>query len=350
MSLRQLFFLVTALLSAAVFVPAAEAIELSGRELLVPVVARTPGAGGSVWRTDLTVTNVWQRNAIDIAISFRQNGESNAQFITARLAPNETLDVKDVLLQTFGRSDAFGYIWIWTNDPNGRLVARARIYNVGSPAGEFGQTAYALDVSNLTQQSFLTGLSGVGGNRTNIGITNRASLPTLANITLIDRHGEQRGQYNISVPAESVYQINDIFAQFSAGPLDGATVRVTTERDTYAYASIVRSDSGDATFVTGTGVRSVEGAPVPFPACENSAPLILSPRPDAGWIISFSQGVDVGAAITFLEQKYGFTAGYRFVNAPAVLVSQLTQAAIAQIRCEPQVAAVEQNSRLPYAF
>ena len=71
-------------------------------------------------------------------------------------------------------------------------------------------------------------------------------------IQLIDTAGESHGGFATVIPARSYRQFNDIFSHFQSGPLNAAMVRVTASNvPVYAYASIVRNDTGDATFVVG---------------------------------------------------------------------------------------------------
>jgi hypothetical protein len=324
-------------------IPAAGAIEFAGRDLLIPVASRTHGAAGSVWQTDVVITNVSTRaEAIDVAVSFRMNDSSSGLF-TAQLAPRESLNLRDIVRETFGFEEAVGYLRIWTNHHNGRLLAWARIYNVGSPVGEFGQNAVGLDMFKLSRNTYLPGLSGVGGNRSNVGITNPSSVEILATLEIYERSGNLRGTGQIIVPPESVRQINNIFEVFGLTPFDGATVQITTSKDVYAYASVVRGDSGDASFITGSGVESIDGQSIVPPSCEHSAPLFLSPRPSWGWIVRFPERTNVLVTIAPLAEKYDFEPEYLYAGFPGFLAS-LSQSTIAALRCEVVVEAVEQNT------
>lgn len=127
---------------------------------------------------------------------------------------------------------------------------RARIYNVTND-GEFGQGVPGVRTDNMVSDLLLTGLSGVNGNRTNVGISNPFDRHVQFWISLYDSTGQARGAFSTYVAPRSFRQLNDIFDSFQAGPLDAATVRISSSESTlYAYASVVRNDTGDATFVT----------------------------------------------------------------------------------------------------
>jgi len=84
---------------------------------------------------------------------------------------------------------------------------------------------------------------------TNVGVSNPSELTTLIWIELFDTSGLSRGAFATTVGPRSYRQFNDIFSHFQAGPLNAAIVRVSSDAPVYAYASIVRNDTGDATFV-----------------------------------------------------------------------------------------------------
>ena len=91
----------------------------------------------------------------------------------------------------------------------------------------------------------------MNGNRTNVGVSNPFDRHVLFWITLYDTSGESRGAFATSVAPRSFRQFNDIFSYFQAGPLHAAMIRISSsESAIYGYASIVRNDTGDATFVT----------------------------------------------------------------------------------------------------
>jgi len=59
----------------------AEAQFTSGELIYVPVVAHNDGTNGSVWRSDLTITNVEHEDSIDVAIVFIPSGLTNNSYL-----------------------------------------------------------------------------------------------------------------------------------------------------------------------------------------------------------------------------------------------------------------------------
>ncbi len=220
-------------------------------EVFLPATFRGPGAGGSVWRTEISVANVSLNTVLPVQTTItlhREDGTSRS--VTMPLAQMEPVSLPDALHSWFDVEHGGGLVRVTWDDPNARITANARIYNIGSASGEFGQGVPAVRPETLLSDAFLPGLSGINGNRTNVGISNPHDREIIVWVTLYDVAGHSRGSFATGVPARSYKQLNDIFPAFNVAPFGGAMVRVTGFDSTvYAYASVVRNDSGDATYV-----------------------------------------------------------------------------------------------------
>lgn len=221
-------------------------------EILIPAVYRGAGANNTMWRTEIVVSNVTEGPAAVVQTTVtlhRDNGE--ALEVHLHLSPMEVLAIPDAVHDWFSVENGGGIVRVTWDGDQSRIMARARVYNVGEH-GEYGQSMPGLDTSKLVSHHYLTGISGVDGNRTNVGVSNPTTTDALVWIELIDTSGLSRGSFATGIPARSYRQYNDIFSYFQAGPLNAAMVRVvSTNVPVYAYASIVRNDTGDATFVMG---------------------------------------------------------------------------------------------------
>ncbi len=221
-------------------------------EVLIPVVYRGGGANETQWRTAITISNVstepQQIFPVPVTITFhRDNGESLE--VRMPLAHREVVSVNDAVHQWFSLESGGGIVRVTWDEPSARIAARARIYTVGEH-GEYGQSVPGVDTWKLVSDHFLPGLTGVDGNRTNVGVSNPSNTTTIVWIELFDTSGLSRGSFATALGPRSFRQFNDIFSHFQAGPLSAAMVRVTGMNTAiYAYASIVRNDTGDATFV-----------------------------------------------------------------------------------------------------
>ncbi|HYC92457.1 MAG TPA: hypothetical protein VEO54_24840 [Thermoanaerobaculia bacterium] len=220
-------------------------------EVLIPAVYRGAGANDTRWRSEIVVSNVSHNLTAPTWTTITFHGDNGqTKEVRMPLSPKEVIALPDALAAWFDVESGGGIVRVtWDDAPNVRIIARARIYNVGQH-GEYGQSVPGVDTGRLVSEHFLPGLSGVDGNRTNVGVSNPGTQPTIVWLELIDTSGESRGAFATSIPARSYRQFNDIFSHFQAGPLNAAMIRVvSSETVVYAYASIVRNDTGDATFV-----------------------------------------------------------------------------------------------------
>lgn len=335
------------LLSFLLLSTAASAAEVASHAVIVPSVGRVAGAFGSQWRTDLVITNMMRLQTLPLPVSvvFYPADGTDARTLQLSLNARETVVLRDVVRETFGRESGTGIVRVASSLRGALLSARARIYNTGSPNGEFGQTVPGAAEADLASETYLPGLSGIGGSRTNVGLANPFPTTALTTISLYDASGEFRGAFTPAVAPNATLQLNDVFSHFQAGPLDGAMLRITSSRPLYSYASVVRSDSGDADFIQGVSVAPPAGGDVVPPACAAPAPLHFAVTPAPGWIVMYQTGVNAATTTATLQTKYGFTAT-RVYEAVGGFFAELTPAQIASLRCEPAVALIEQNSQV----
>ena len=120
------------------------------------------------------------------------------------------------------------------------------------------------------------------------------------------------------------------------------SARVSATQPVYAYASIVRNDSGDAEFIVGTPAARPDDSPL-LPACASPAPLRkAAPNVAAeGWLVMFKSGNDARATANALGAEYGSTPTvYLSINGFFAHVAKET---VAALRCEAPVNLIEQN-------
>ena len=334
------------LLAAVVIAVSVQAAGLAGSNVLVPVAGRTSGTFGSQWQTDLVITNL-DAEPVPLTLTFYgPDGERAVRTTTAW--GRGTIVFEDVLLETFHRTSAMGMIRVSSTVEGASFTARAIIVNRGGAAGEYGQGVPGIPVDALTTDHTLSGIAGSGARRTNIGIANPWSVPASVILTLHGPAGAQLGQLHRIVPALEVLQINDAFAAFGAAPVAEASVSVTSQVSVYAYASIIRNDSGDAVFIPGTGVGA-QTTSQSTPHCAEPASLIPA-RPDQeaaeGWIVMMQPETETDEIRHVLPAKYGY-APMTVYDALPGFAAELTSQQIASLRCEASVLFIQQNVVVP---
>jgi hypothetical protein len=170
------------------------------------------------------------------------------------MPPRATYHLTDFVGTHVPRQHSFGTVLLHAQDPNAVIAAHARVYNTGHSAGEFGQVVQALPAETLPKTVWLHGLIGFRGFRTNVGVSNPNPTPAAFSVAWFDKHGETQGSVGMfTVEPYGVYLFNDVFDSLGITPDEGLSLRVRANAPVYAYASIIRNDTGDAYTITGDG-------------------------------------------------------------------------------------------------
>jgi hypothetical protein len=191
-----------------------------------------------------------------LSVTFRFYATSGLREHTFTLAPARSAVFRDIVLNTFGADGAGGPLEV-ESSPSGTDV-RARIYNAGSPAGEFGQGVEGIAKDRLGVQSLIHGLSGTSGNRINVGVTNPHGHQISVVMQVQDTHGNPLRDETFTVAPHGYQQFNNIVALYGLTPQDGLRVsfHTITGDAFYGFASEVRNDTGDAVFMFGISPNS----------------------------------------------------------------------------------------------
>jgi hypothetical protein len=232
----------------------AHALNVSGEKIIFPVIGRFPGAGGTQWVTDVFIANPGTANYV-LTLRYYPSGEP-VQVRTINVTTSfSTITLTDICLNTFGRANTGGTLEI-----DGGIFtpeARARIYNVGNPAGQFGQGVPGIGLGHLSRQAFLYGLSTTSANRLNVGVCNPNDEPVVVSILVNDHNGANVHSRSVTVQPHQFVQYNDIAVAFGVPPQEGLVVNMNTSGALiYGYASEVRNDTGDAVFTFGVSPNS----------------------------------------------------------------------------------------------
>ncbi|GEM_PF-1532525 len=228
----------------------AGAMTIHGTEVVIPVVAHAPGLEGSQWRSDVWIANPYS-DALEVTLTYFPvaGGELTA---TVTVEGYRGAYLPDIVLETFGLDSSKGMLIAAATS---RIELRARIYNTGNPCGEFGQSVPGLPLERLSSQGFLSGLGTAGGSRLNVGFANPADRTITISIHVDDMStGEQFYLDDVVLGPHQMVQLDRLGERFGFPGRNNLVVRAyTITGDTfYAYASVVRNDSGDAIFIYGT--------------------------------------------------------------------------------------------------
>ena len=242
--------LLCALILLGPLAPLSEAMTIHGENIVIPVVAHAAGLEGSQWRSDVWITNPYG-DTVDITLHYYPAGGSE---LTASFTVEgyRGVHLPDIVLETFGLDSSKGMLLA---EATSSIEARARIYNTGNPCGEFGQAVPGLPVERLSSQGYLSGLSTAEGVRLNIGLANPGTETITVQVVLTDLDtGEQVWADPVAIGPHGVIQIDRIGERLGLSGRSNLDVRSSNSGGDvfYAYASVVRNDTGDATFIYGT--------------------------------------------------------------------------------------------------
>jgi len=215
---------------------------------VVPAVAHAAGAENSTWRSDLIVLNTGTETA-QLEITYRGNGAGDASH-NAVLEAGESRIFEDVVASLFATEGA-GVISI---ESSGRILAKARTYNLAPGGGSFGQALPGLQTTDgISSNGWIMGLRENTDFRSNLGLVNIGSSDARVRIRLFDGAGDTVGnELESTVPARGWVQINRVLVEAGAGQLDLASAEITpldSGASVWAYASVVDNTTGDPTTI-----------------------------------------------------------------------------------------------------
>jgi hypothetical protein len=222
----------------------------TARALTVPVAGHVSGFGGQTFITDLGIENAGDGPA-NATLSYQPREGEAPERIAVDLAPHETRNVSDAVLDLFRVSESLGALRLdWSGGPPAELKMTSRTY-VRTDGGTLGQAAAAFPNSEDPRASlFVTGLAQTELLRTNLGAVNDSDVFESFQIVLRSRSGYVVGESSvIGLAARRQTQIafSDLFPMQGKGltaeirPLAGSAAP-------FAYAAVVDNVSGDPTY------------------------------------------------------------------------------------------------------
>ncbi len=239
----------------------------ASEDLVLPVVGRTPGAGGTVWNTRLELFNTADSAttvALHLNLSDRDN-TSPAVSAEVSVSPRETLVIEDLLSEAFGLETAVGSVDIVASAP---VIAHARIANLGSETGTYGQAVPAVPASWAVGDDDLPGINPNAdvvylfevqedaAFRSNLGVSSIVATPL--SLTVAARVGGDPvgSPLELLLDPFSHTQINRVLDAMGV-PEGTRGVRLEVKAAAgsggrfFAYLSRVDNESGDAVFLLG---------------------------------------------------------------------------------------------------
>jgi hypothetical protein len=244
------YFLASALMLWA----AVAGAQFAGPGGAVPVVANNPGLNQTLWRSDVSITNLEGHPTSVVLLLYPEIVDGVPAFAVQTSAPvplaaNGQVTMANILQTTFGVTDVKGGLSVISTDGTPVLIS-SRVYNVLAGGGSYGQDAQAMLVA---ETAYAGGLEHDGFFRTNIGIFLPVNPPTgqqiVFTVTIRSADGTVVGSGDIAFNQAGVVQQS--LSTFGVNLLvDGwATISCSDPGVTWnAYASRVDQFTGDPVF------------------------------------------------------------------------------------------------------
>ncbi len=248
----------------------------ASRDLVVPVVARSPGLGGTVWRTALELFNT-AGQPTQVALFFNRSEEDNTQPAGAAqvvLPARGTIVLEDLLRDAFNLEEGAGSLDLVAAAP---VLAHVRIANLGSDSGTYGQLVPALPAQwaigddnapgtnpNL-DTSYLFEVVDDDFFRTNIGFANVTGVELRLDVTAMVGNSVAGTPLTVVVPPFSHRQLNRVrevleVPHWRRGVRINLAVVAGGGGRFLAYASRVDNASGDAVLLVGDHEQALDDA------------------------------------------------------------------------------------------
>ncbi len=237
-----------------IFYPATPAP--AGKEVLIPAVARIPGAGGTFWRSDVTILNP---TLSTMNLSFRlfvaNVDNRNAQAKNLSLPPGRTITIEDIITW-MGAGNSNGALLITSTGANVGPIVNSRTYTSREgDSGTFGQWIDSTETAKFGREAIVTGLRADGDFRTNLGFVNNGDGPIGVVVRLYNSISQEIASGFVTVLPKSQTQasVAQMFPHLNVQALGSITMRATTDTGPtlYAYGSVIDNRSGDPIFIRG---------------------------------------------------------------------------------------------------
>ncbi len=225
---------------------------------VVPVVARTPGEGGTNWVSDLRIGNLGAVTATVRADYAPTRGSAGSpRQATLAIAAGQVAAADDVLWSLFGEATGSGTVTLRPQQ-EAAMVVTSRTYN-RSEAGTYGQYIPAVTAGSFGKTTLIQ-LERSSGHRVNVGFREVAGGTAELQYWIVGPNGDRLGQpATVTLGPGELVQVNDVFTALGAPAAAVARLDISYRGGSgayLAYASVVDEVTGDALFELATPLHS----------------------------------------------------------------------------------------------
>ena len=231
--------------------------------IMIPVVARTEGVGGTQWYSDLRLIATGDRSAT-VRLEFHPAGSSgNPSPVTRTLtiAAGTGTGFEDLVGDIFGMENTVGSLRIVLQpekDVGVGLAVSSRTYN-RSASGTFGQNITPV-TAGCRGTATVIGIDEDDEVRSNLLLCEVLGESVEIEAVLRDRFGAVLGDpITLTVPPFGLVQVNGVFGRWGVTPQINCRIELTRVRGGgafFALASVVDRLTGDAVAIPMTETGS----------------------------------------------------------------------------------------------
>lgn len=213
---------------------------------IIPVAGHLPGANGTSWTTDVSLTNNTPTSVVVDLVFHPEDGIARTRTVT--LGPNQSTLLDDAVGPTkFSGDNPSSWLGQLEVRSTGDVSASAHIFTSGVGGGTFGSTYDDFDPTVLSKSGSISGLISSSRFRSNIAFANPNDPSNGFDYVLRREDGSVAATRHVDVPGHSTRQLG-IGDDVGTSPDDRRlSLTWTAGSGGYVIGSIIDNDSGDPT-------------------------------------------------------------------------------------------------------
>ncbi|MEA2342491.1 MAG: hypothetical protein QOF63_660 [Thermoanaerobaculia bacterium] len=237
------------LMSAVIFVAAITSAFASTR--IIPVAGHLPGANGTAWTTDISLTNNSQSSVVVDLVFRPEDGVARTRSVA--LDANQSMLLEDAVGPAkFAGTNPSGWLGQLEVRSSGNVNATAHIFTSAATGGTYGSTYEDFDPAVLSTLGSIAGLINSAHFRSNVAFANASDQPNSFDYVLRREDGSVAATRHLDLAPHSTRQLS-INDDVAPSPDDRRlSLTWNAAGGGYVIGSIVDNRSGDPTSAPST--------------------------------------------------------------------------------------------------
>jgi len=220
----------------------AAAISLHAGVRIIPIAGHVPGANGSSWSTDVSLTN---DDSVPRSAQLLFHTDSGTVTRSVIVPASGSLLLDDAVRPDRFNSGAAGWLGQLEIRSDGNVSASAHTFTTAANGGTYGSSYESYDPSVLASEGAVAGLLNGRAFRSNMAYANAGDAPAVVSYNLRGENGPLLASSQLVVPAHTTVQLG--LSRDLAPLSDDAPVLLewSSTSPLYVIASVVDNRSND---------------------------------------------------------------------------------------------------------